>query len=136
MKRRATLTVGLFSLAAMMLVAASSSLSAPDTTPLRLQTFDTRMESADVDAVCCKLGHRVWWSGARQCTGAGRRATSDSACAARHASDDFGQNICCHKDGNQWWSTNEKCATVSGRATLSDTCGVEWNNHVPHEEVR
>ena len=138
MKKELTLPVSLVSLAVLLLLAAQSSWSAPApyVPTLRLQTFDTRMEAADVDTVCCRLGHRVWWTVAQQCRGSRGSTTSDSACAARHAGDSVGQNICCHKDANKWWSTYDKCASVGGRATPSDTCGVEWNNHVPRDEIR
>jgi hypothetical protein len=103
---------------------------------LRLQSLDTRMDTADVDTVCCKLSSRVWWSGAHQCKTVHGSATSEASCTERQAEHDAGQRVCCHKDSNMWWSTYDKCGTVGGRATSSATCGADWNNHAPAGGVK
>lgn len=137
---KSKMAMWLLPVAALLMLSANAPLApsgtATTTPKLKMQTFDSRMEPADVDTVCCQINNWVWWSAAHQCTRAGGATTTDATCATRHIGDDPGQRVCCHKDQNQWWSTFDKCTKIGGRSTSSETCGADWNNHVPAQRLR
>jgi hypothetical protein len=137
MMKPTTIAMWLMPVAILLLVTANAPLGTGAPAPkLRLQSLDTRMDTADVDTVCCKLDSRVWWSGAHQCKTVHGNTTSEASCTERQAEHDAGQRVCCHKDSNMWWSTFDKCEGIGGRATSSATCGADWNNHAPANGVK
>src|SRR5262245_46332637 len=79
--------------------------------------------------ICCKYGHRDWWTTWREC-----RRYGGYRAANRECRDDGGwrdHRVCCQYGRQDFWTTQRRCYRYGGYETRNQYCRDDYDNDPP-----
>lgn len=115
------MAVALAAAAAFGTASAGTAAPAGEAQYTKVADLEIQIQHRGNNRVCCKHGHRDWWSTYRQCRRSGGYVTANRACRDGNVGYQD-QRVCCKRGRADWWSTARQCRRAGGYATYNRAC--------------